>query len=78
MTRPLDIFAELSLLSDSGAEMAVKANGRVIELEMSAHAYGEGEECFLDPSHSKNHRHGLRCAHRGFGLDERSPMDSPH
>ena len=36
MTRPLDIFAELSLLSDSGAEMAIKANGRVIELEMSS------------------------------------------
>ncbi len=36
MTQPLDIFAELSLLSDSGIEMAIKGNGRVIELEMAS------------------------------------------
>ena len=36
MTRPLDIYADLTLMSDSGAKMAVKADGRVIELEMSS------------------------------------------
>ena len=36
MTQPLDIFAELSLLSGSGVAMSIKANGRVIELEMAS------------------------------------------
>ncbi len=36
MTRPLDIIGELSLMSGSNIELSIKANGRIIELQVAS------------------------------------------
>ncbi len=40
MQRPLDVVGELSLLSGSGVELSVRADGRIIELGIKTVAQG--------------------------------------